>query len=209
MALLNEKFTTVEQLPLILQLDVAGNPHSWITFEKASYYYTKDLVAWSMQQSDLTLHGGTSRMTGLQSSLTMDTIIAIKGKVNSHQFAQMNRVPLTNKTLFRRDHHVCAYCGNEFGAKKLSRDHIHPVSKGGPNTWVNVVTACHSCNKRKDNHLLEDTDMALLYVPYTPTRSEHLILSNRNILADQMDFLLKNVPEESRLHQMRDSFMLS
>ena len=189
----------MRDLPLVLQLDVAGNPHQWITHEKAAYYYTKGLVAWSMQQDDFTLFGGTSRMTGEQSTLTMDTIIAIKGKVNSKQYAQMNRVPLSNQTLFRRDQHVCAYCGNEFKMRDLSRDHIKPVSQGGPNIWMNVVTACHACNKHKDNRTPEEANMELLYVPYIPNRAEYLILQNRKILADQMEFLISKVPQESRL----------
>lgn len=189
----------MRELPSVLQLDVAGNPHSWITHEKAAYYYTKDLVAWSMQDEDFTLHGGTSRMTGEQSQLTMDTIIAIKGKVNGKQLAQMNRVPLNNQTLFRRDQHVCGYCGNTFATHDLSRDHIIPVSRGGPNMWMNVVTACHTCNKHKDDRTPEEAHMELLYVPYVPNRAEYLILMNRRILADQMDFLRKLLPKESRL----------
>lgn len=187
------------ELPLVLQLDVAGNPHTWITHEKAAYYYTKGLIAWSMQQQDFTLFGGTSRMTGEQSQLTMDTIIAIKGKVNKHQLMQMNRVPLNNMTLFRRDQHICGYCGKEFGTRELSRDHIKPVSQGGPNIWTNVVTACHACNKFKDNRTPEQAHMSLLYVPYIPNRAEWLILQNRKILADQMEFLMGQVPKESRL----------
>lgn len=189
----------MRELPLVLQLDVAGNPHSWITHEKAAYYYTKDLVAWSMQAEDFTLFGGTSRMTGEQSTLTMDTIIAIKGKVNGKQLAQMNRVPLNNQTLFRRDRHVCGYCGNTFATHELSRDHILPVSRGGPNTWMNVITACHHCNKAKDDRTPEEAGMQLVFVPYVPNRAEYLILQNRKILADQMEFLLKQVPKESRL----------
>ena len=42
--------------------------------------------------------------------------------------------------------------------------------------------------------------MQLLYVPYTPNRHEHFILQNRNILADQMEYLMASVPSHSRLH---------
>ena len=199
MAMLNDQPVRLNDLPHVLQLDVAGNPHSWITFEKAAYYVTKGLVAWSMQSSDLTLFGGTSRMTGEQSTLTMDTIIAVKGKVNGKQLEQMNRVPLSNETLFRRDQHVCAYCGNTFNHHDLSRDHVVPVSCGGPNIWMNVVTACHHCNKHKDDRTPEQAGMELLYVPYVPNRAEYLILKNRRILTDQMQFLIKHVPKESRL----------
>lgn len=188
------------ELPLVLQLDVAGNPHKWIDHEKAAYYYSKDLVAWSMQQDDFTLYGGESRMTGEQSTLTMDTIIAVKGHMSAKQLASITRVPLSNRTLFRRDKHVCGYCGNTFATSELSRDHIIPVSKGGPNVWMNVITACHSCNKHKDARTPEEAGMELLFVPYVPNRAEFLILQNRKILADQMDFLMKQVPDHSRLH---------
>lgn len=199
MAKLNNNTITVKELPLILQLDVMGNPSCWITFEKAAYYYTKDLVAWSMNATDFTIFGGNSRMTGDVSTLTMETIIAIKGKVSPKQFARATRVPLTNKTLFRRDNQLCAYCGNSFSTSKLSRDHVHPTSKGGPDIWTNVVTACHHCNKIKDNKTLEQANMKLLYVPYAPNKAEHLILQNKKILADQMEFLLAKVSSESRL----------
>lgn len=189
----------MRELPLVLQLDVAGNPHCWITYEKSAYYYTKDLVAWEAAPIDFTLYGGKSRMTGEQSTLTMNTIIAVRGKVSDKQLAQMNRVPLTNKALFRRDQNLCAYCGHEFSHTDLSRDHIKPVSKGGPNIWMNVVTACHSCNKHKDDRTPEQAGMELLYLPYIPNRSEYLILQNRKILADQMEFLMKRVPKNSRL----------
>ena len=49
----------MRELPLVLQLDVAGNPHSWITYEKAAYYVTKGLVAWSMQAEGLNPGCGT------------------------------------------------------------------------------------------------------------------------------------------------------
>jgi hypothetical protein len=42
--------------------------------------------------------------------------------------------------------------------------------------------------------------MKLHYVPYVPNRYEAFILSNRKILADQMEFLLQGVPKDSRMH---------
>lgn len=190
---------TINELPQILQLDSAGNPQCWINYEKAAYYVTKDLVAWTMNAQDFTLHGGTNAHTGERSKLTIETILAVKGKVTHRQVEVMNKVPLTNRTLFRRDRHLCAYCGTEYGPAELSRDHIIPASKGGPNTWMNVVTACNSCNKLKDDRTPEAAHMHLLYVPYIPNRAEYLILQNRRILADQMDFLIARVPKESRL----------
>jgi len=193
--------TTVRELPLVLQLDVSGNPQQWITYEDSAYHYAKENVAWAMGEVEFDLRGGTCAKTGEQSILTINTIIAIKGHPNAKAMKHYNRVPLTNKTLFRRDQNLCAYCGNTFSASHLTRDHVHPVSRGGLNKWTNVVTACASCNKAKDNRLLQETSMELLYVPYVPNRAEWLLLQNRKVLADQMEFLMKRVPKASRLHE--------
>lgn len=191
--------TTVRELPTVLQLDVAGNPQKWITYEDSAYHYAKGNVAWSMGGVDFDIRGGTCALTGERSVLSINTIIAIKGMPPKKAQTHYNRVPLTNRTLFRRDQQVCGYCGEKFGSKELTRDHIHPVSKGGPNNWMNVVTACAPCNKRKSDLLLDNIDMSLVYIPYVPNRAEWLILQNKKILGDQMDFLLKSVPKESRL----------
>lgn len=183
--------------PLILQLDVAGNPCDWITYEDAAYYYAKDLVAWTPTEQGFTIYGGENRVTGKTSSMDMNTIIAVKGEMGDRG---LYRVPaLHNKWLFRRDQHICAYCGNEFHSDDLTRDHIYPVSRGGANIWTNVVSACGGCNKYKDARTPEEANMKLLYVPYAPNRAEYLILKNHTILADQMEFLKTRVSKDSRV----------
>lgn len=184
--------------PLILQLDIAGNPCRWVTYETAVYYYAKDLVAWTPTEDGFTIHGGKSRLTGTTSFMDLATIIAVRGEVSDKG---VYRTPtLTNRALFRRDQNVCAYCGEEYGHDHLTRDHVVAQSRGGKDVWTNVVTSCGGCNRRKDDHHLDDIDMKLLYVPYAPSRQEALILSNRSILANQMDFLMAKVPHNSHLH---------
>jgi 5-methylcytosine-specific restriction endonuclease McrA len=97
--------------------------------------------------------------------------------------------------------HTCAYCGDYFSATQLTRDHIIPKAQKGQDIWTNVVAACKNCNQTKDNRTPEQANMQLLFVPYVPTKAEYLILKNRKILADQMEFLMKNVPDYSRLHK--------
>jgi 5-methylcytosine-specific restriction endonuclease McrA len=74
-----------------------------------------------------------------------------------------------------------------------------PRSKGGDDTWMNVVTACRRCNQRKSDKTLKEARLELLYLPYTPSFNESLILQNRNILGDQMEYLISGVPKHSRL----------
>jgi hypothetical protein len=182
--------------PQILQLDSQGMPNKWITWQTAVTYHAKNLVAWELGKVETVVHGGTSAKTGEQTIVVTSSIMAVKGSVGKRK----HRVPaLNNRELFRRDHHMCAYCGIVLSDAKLTRDHIIPTSQYGEDTWKNCVTACAKCNQKKDDKTPEQAHMNLLYVPYTPSRAEHLILANRNILADQMEFLLSFVDEKSRV----------
>jgi hypothetical protein len=184
-------------LPLILTLDMHGVPHRWVTWQHACFYYAKDRVAWVLGGHAFTVYGGMCRVTGLRSSISSNSIIAIKGKaMASKAFGQTP--PLNNRELFHRDRHICAYCGGDFSYLKLTRDHINPIYRGGRDTWMNVVTACRSCNEKKSDRTPEQAGMELLYAPYVPNRAEYLILTNRRILGDQMEFLAQHVPAQSR-----------
>ncbi len=186
-------------LPLILTLDMHGAPYRWITWQHACHYYARDCVAWAVGESAFTVYGGLSRGSGMRSQITAASIIAIKGKALAGRVFQ--RVPpLNNRELFHRDRHMCAYCEGEFGSARLTRDHIVPFSRGGRDGWMNVVTACRPCNERKSDRSPEQSGMELLYAPYVPNRAEYLILTNRRILADQMEFLAQHLPPQSRVH---------
>lgn len=172
----------------VLALDVNGAPNRWIDRETACVYYAKGLVAWEIGDDSFTFRGGENRLTGEQSRIITSPIIAIRGE--SKAAKRMDKVPaLNNRELFRRDRYICAYCGSFFSERDLTRDHVHPVSKGGADTWMNCVTACTTCNHRKGDKLLEQTSLQLLYVPYAPNRAEGLLLANRRILACQMEYL--------------------
>ena len=187
-------------LPLVLTLDTHGIPHRWITWQHACFYYAKDQVAWTMGAHAFTVYGGANRVTGERSSITSASIIAVKGKAMAMK--SFNQVPpLNNRELFHRDRQICAYCAQTLSGGKLTRDHIKPFSKGGKDSWMNVVTACRACNERKSDRTPEGAGMELVYLPYVPNRAEYLILTNRRILADQMEFLAQHVSVQSRLHQ--------
>lgn len=192
-----EADTSHAKYPLILTLDMHGVPHRWIDWQHAVFYYAKNLVAWDAGDISFTFRGGTSRLTGERSAIVANSIIAIKGRaLSAKSFGQIP--PLNNRELFHRDRHICAYCGGNYTALRLTRDHIVPLSQRGRDTWMNVVTACRACNQRKSGRTPEQAGMELLYAPYIPNKAEYLILCNRHILADQMDFLARHVPAQSR-----------
>lgn len=185
-------------LPLILALNSGGEPLHWITYKDAAFYEAKNKILWSTGTTEILLRGGTNAKTGKQSTLVLDTIVALDNGTSPAKYRKSTPA-LTNRELFSRDMRMCAYCGGIFSASKLTRDHVTPRSKGGPDIWDNVVTACRGCNQKKDDRTPEQAHMQLIYVPYTPSYQEALILKNHRILGCQMDFLLKGVSRHSRL----------
>ena len=73
---------------------------------------------------------------------------------------------ISRRALFARDGWRCVYCGTSGG--RLTLDHVVPRSRGGESSWENVVTSCASCNHKKGNRLLEETQMTLAFVPRPP-----------------------------------------
>lgn len=72
------------------------------------------------------------------------------------------KYPVVNRrTVLMRDKGICQYCGRL--AENV--DHVIPRSKGGGNNWENVVASCATCNNRKADRYLEDTDMKLKKQP--------------------------------------------
>ncbi len=61
-------------------------------------------------------------------------------------------VRLTRRNLLLRDSCQCQYCGEEPGVRELNVDHVVPRSRGGRDTWDNLVISCRGCNLRKVEH---------------------------------------------------------
>ncbi|HWU69400.1 MAG TPA: HNH endonuclease [Stenotrophobium sp.] len=177
----------MESIPAILKLDAGGLPVAWVHWQTAVTLYARERVRWETGEERFTVYGGICAATGRRSSLEIGSIIAVADKSQRYQ---RGASLLTNRTLFQRDHNLCLYCGEVFPASQLTRDHIIPASRGGATSWENCVTACRACNQRKDDRTPEEAGMKLLAVPYIPNLAEYLILQNRRILADQMEFLL-------------------
>ena len=180
----------------ILQLDINGTPQEWITPEDAASYYATDSVAWTVGSVIATLRGGHNAVTGLQSRMDVHAIVATTGASRINLF---NAVPsLSNPKLFKRDRMTCAYCGDPFDDRQLTREHIVPRAQGGVDDWLNVVAACKACNGRKACRTPEQARMPLLFAPYAPSVFEGFLLAGRNIRGDVHDWLSRRLGAHSR-----------
>lgn len=186
----------------VLRTDVAGMPLEWIDFQDAVRVYYAGQVAYTCGVLLYEVHGGFNAATRRRSVIEINSIIATYGdnrKLSKHQGPYVP--PLSNPALFARDAYLCMYCGERFAARDLSRDHITPLSRGGSDAWMNVVTACKRCNNHKAGRTPEQAGLTLLAVPFVPTRAEYIYLQGKRVLADQMEFLLAHFPRTSPLHQ--------
>lgn len=181
---------------LILRVNKSGQPMNWIDWQDAVLLYAREQVIWWLGEDPLRIYGGFNRVSNQRSYIDVHPIVAARGAVKHSHFA--GEPPLNNKELFRRDGHTCMYCLTELADRKLTRDHLIPVSRGGKDEWNNVVTACRHCNQKKADRLVQESGMRLHAIPYAPNYAEWLILRNRHILADQMTFLQAQCPKERR-----------
>jgi len=77
-------------------------------------------------------------------------------------------VKFTRKNIYKRDNNTCQYCGKRLRSEQLNLDHVLPLSRGGKNTWNNVVCSCIRCNMRKGNKTLHEAEMGLIRKPKKP-----------------------------------------
>lgn len=71
----------------------------------------------------------------------------------------MSRKPLGKKLrfeVFKRDSFTCQYCGAKAPDVILHVDHLSPVSSGGSNDILNLITACDACNLGKGARAISD-----------------------------------------------------
>lgn len=181
----------------ILRTDVSGMPIEWVTYQNAVRLHFNDQIAYTCGSNIMTIHGGINAASNTRSKVTVNSIIATYGS-NKKNVDECSP-PLNNRTLFKRDNHLCLYCGNKFDTDKLSRDHVTPLFQGGRDLWANVVSACKRCNNAKAGRTPEQANMELLAIPFVPTHAEYIFLQGKVILFDQMEFLKQHFPRTSPL----------
>jgi 5-methylcytosine-specific restriction endonuclease McrA len=99
------------------------------------------------------------------------------------------RINISRKEIFRRDNYTCQYCGKR--VPDLTVDHVIPRHLGGQHIWVNVVTACSSCNHRKGGRTVDEANLHLLRVPREPPVSAYYLFSSHlHLYTEWEPFLL-------------------
>ncbi len=105
-----------------------------------------------------------------------DSVPVVGGALRVPRVLHLNRydrtprvsVRLTRRNLMFRDGHQCQYCGKTPPLRELNIDHVLPRSRGGADSWENLVTACRVCNLRKGWKTPDEANMRLHRKPFRP-----------------------------------------
>jgi 5-methylcytosine-specific restriction endonuclease McrA len=78
------------------------------------------------------------------------------------------RPKLCAKTIRERDGNRCQYTGKLLKPDEGSLDHVLPRSRGGKDTWENLVWSSKDVNSRKGDRLPHEAGLKLLSIPRAP-----------------------------------------
>jgi 5-methylcytosine-specific restriction endonuclease McrA len=140
----------------VLKLDASFHPVEVIPWEKAFYLICKD-KARVIEWYDERYVRSPNKKHKVPSVITVDMVL------DRHKHAKFCR-----DNVFIRDNYTCQYCG-AFGEEiELTYDHITPRMMGGATDWMNIVTACGPCNRKKGCKTLIESGMKLMQTPFIP-----------------------------------------
>lgn len=74
-------------------------------------------------------------------------------------------MPLSRRSVLRRDGHRCAYCARS----ATTIDHVVPRSRGGTDSWDNLVACCLKCNNVKGARTPGEMGWTLSFIPSAPS----------------------------------------
>ena len=74
----------------------------------------------------------------------------------------------TKNNIWNRDNWTCGYTGKKLDRENVTVDHILPSSRGGENTWENLITCDKTLNIWKGDRTPKECGLKLLWKPSKP-----------------------------------------
>jgi 5-methylcytosine-specific restriction endonuclease McrA len=94
-------------------------------------------------------------------------------------------IPVTRRGVLRRDEFRCAYCGRSAS----TIDHVVPRSRGGADSWENLVACCLACNNAKSDRTPREMGWTLRVVPKSPHGTAWLVRGVERPQPDWREYL--------------------
>jgi hypothetical protein len=110
------------------------------------------------------------------------------------------------KSIVKRTSNICYYCGKPLTIREKTIDHRTPLSRGGEDTYSNLVVACSKCNAEKD--CMTEAE----YADYLLDKNSHVecinkvqVVCNELSDVDRVDIDLIEIPYSYLSNPVRES----
>ena len=137
-----------------LVLNAGSEPLAIVSFKRA-------LVLVMTHKANMLASDNNSPVWGVSEIYDRPAVIVLTRYV---RVPRSVHIPVTRRGVLRRDRYTCAYCGRS----AHTIDHVFPRSRGGKNTWENLVAACAKCNSLKSNRTPAEMGWELPFRPGPP-----------------------------------------
>lgn len=75
---------------------------------------------------------------------------------------------LSKYSIYHRDEGTCQYTGKKLNRKSGNIDHVMPLSKGGKDSWDNMVFCSRDVNLKKKDMTIDEAGLELIREPKEP-----------------------------------------
>jgi 5-methylcytosine-specific restriction endonuclease McrA len=138
-----------------LVLNAGYEPLAVVSFKRALVLVLND-KATVLAGAESQLVHSASREFELPTVILLQRYVRIPGS---------RKIPVSRRGVLRRDGYRCGYCSKSAN----TIDHILPKSRGGKDTWENLVACCLRCNNAKSDKTPAEMGWELRITPQMPT----------------------------------------
>lgn len=165
-----------------LVIDSAGRPIGTVNWQRSVKLYFEDLADIIVEDQS----GKVLRSKNFE--MLVPRVIRLKDYIAKSMVKE--RISPNRHNVAIRDNFACQYCGANLDEDEdQTLDHVIPVSKGGKDTWDNLVLCCRECNTFKGSRSMEDVGFKLSKIPTKPEISGFRLTKVRK---EWEDYLLVN-----------------
>jgi 5-methylcytosine-specific restriction endonuclease McrA len=137
-----------------LVLNAGYEPLGVVSFRRAIMLVLNQKATVLEQNDELKVRSATGEYE-LPSVILLARYVRVPGSRN---------IPVSRRGVLRRDSNRCAYCSKS----ATTIDHVQPKSRGGKDTWENLVACCLRCNNKKGDRTLAEMGWTLEFKPRMP-----------------------------------------
>jgi 5-methylcytosine-specific restriction endonuclease McrA len=134
--------------------------------DKASIVDPADYSVYSwLEWADLDATGDEYVLTTTRANVKVPEVIVL----SKHDKVYIKDLRLTKRNIYIRDRYKCQYTGKQLKFDEANIDHVIPRSRGGKNTWSNLVVCTKEINSMKGDRTPAEAGLKLIKKPVKPS----------------------------------------